>query len=216
MRRVSPVIVVYFVLSLSLGATQLVFDRPQVEVELPTDNQEANLVFPFRNTSTSSIRIIEVRTECDCIQTSLPPHEVEAGKTGEVTIRFRSKLRNGTDTIRAKVITENDEIHEISVRVKLRSYIDVSPLTLHWMKGERRDAKEFIVSSTGLAKLQFSKVSAVKNSKVEIQRGEIPTAIHVHVAPPAGVDPFQDILVVSAVVEGTNETKLYDLHVSAE
>ena len=146
----------------------------------------------------------------------MPTHEVEAGKTGEVTLSFRSKLRNGRDIIRAKVVADNGEIYEISVSAKLRSYIEVSPQKLYWMKGEKRDAKEFIVSSTGLGKLNFSKVVAVKNSKVEIQQGEDPATIRVHVTPPAGESPFQDILVVSAVVDETNVTKLYDLHVSAD
>jgi len=199
-----------------LSAAELVFYHPSVEVHLPIDSQEAKAVFLFTNPSQSAVRVLEVRTECDCIQTSMPAHEVEAGKTGEITIRFRSKLRNGTDVVRAKVVTESNEIHEISVSAKLRSYIEVSPLTLHWMKGEKRDAKVFIVSSTGLGKLNFTKVASVKNSKVEIQRDENPTAIQVHVTPPAGADLFQDILVVSAVVEGTSETKLYNLHVSAE
>ena len=118
--------------------------------------------------------------------------------------------------VRAKVVADNGEIYEISVSAKLRSYIEVTPLALHWMKGEKREAKEFIVSSTGLEKLHFSKVAAVKDSKVEIQRGEDPTVIHVRVTPPAGESPFRDVLVISAVVEGTNETKLYDLQVSAD
>ena len=200
----------------SSEAAQLVFDQPSVGVELPVDGQEAKAVLRFRNNSESMVRILEVRTECDCIQTSVSPNGIEAGKSGEITLQFRSKLRNGTDMVRAKVVADNGEIYEISVSAKLRSYIEVTPLALHWMKGEKREAKEFIVRSTGLEKLHFSKVAAVKDSKVEIQRGEDPTVIHVRVTPPAGESPFRDVLVISAVVEGTNETKLYDLQVSAD
>ncbi len=133
----------------SLRATQLVFEQSRIESELPIDNQEAKAVFLFKNTSQSTVRVLEVRTECDCIQTSMPTHGIEAGKTGEITLRFRSKLRNGTDVVRATVVTDSNETHEISVSTKLRSYIEAKPLSLHWLKGGIREAKEFIVSSTG-------------------------------------------------------------------
>ena len=200
----------------SLHAAQLAFERPQVELELPMDSQEGRAVFLFRNSSLFAVRILEVKTECDCIQTSVTPAIVGAGQTGEITLRFHSKLRNGTDLVRAKVVADNGETYEIAVAAKLHSYIEVSPRALHWMKGEKRDAKEFVVSSTGLAKLKFSKVAAVKDSKVEMLRDSDPASIRIHVTPPAGDRPFQDILVVSAVVEGTNETKVYDLHLRGE
>lgn len=199
-----------------LGAAQLVFDQPQVEIALPIESQEVRAAFPFRNTSAAAVRILEVKTECDCIQTSVSPHEIEAGKTGEVIISFRSKRRNGTDTIRAKVVADNGEIHEISVTAKLRSYIEVSPLALQWKKDEERTAKEFIVSSTGLGKLHFSKVAAVKDSKAEMLPDADPSSIRVLVTPPAGDKPFQGVVLVIAVLEESNETKIYDLHLRGE
>jgi hypothetical protein len=214
--RVSPLIGAYFLLSLSLGATELGFDQPHVEVMLPIDVQEAEVAFPFKNKSATTIKILEIRTECDCIKSSIPTHAIGANETGVLSLNFHSKLRNGTEVVRAKVVADNGETHEISVSAKLRSYIDVKPLSLHWMKGEKRDAKEFIVSSTGLAKLQFTKVAAVNDSKLELLRDSDPATIRVRVIPPAGDRPFHDILVVSAVVEGTNETKIYDLQVRVE
>jgi hypothetical protein len=200
----------------SLHATQLAFDRPHVELELPIDSQEGRTGFPFRNTSLFEVGFLEVKTECDCIQTSVTPAVVAAGQTGEVALKFRSKLRNGTELVHAKVVVGNDEMHEISVRAKLRSYIEVRPLALHWRNGEKWEAREFIVSSTGLGKLQFTKVAAVKDSKVEVRPGKEPESIRVLVTPPAGDRPFRDIVVVSAVLESTGETKLYDLHVRGE
>jgi hypothetical protein len=203
------------VLPLANGA-QVIFDHPQSEIELAIDQQDANAQFKFKNVSGYAVRILEVRTACDCIQTAVTPDVVEAGQSGSVTLRFHSKLRNGTEVVRATVVADNGESHEISVRAKLRSYIEVKPLSLHWMKGERRDAKEFIVSSTRLAKLHFANVAAMKGSKIEIQRGEDPTSIRVHLTPPGGDAPFKDTLVVLAEVEQTNEPKLYNLQVSAD
>lgn len=194
----------------------VVFDKPQIELALPVDVNEGSVSFPFRNTSSNSVKIFNVRTACDCIQSSAPEQEIGAGKIGEIKLNFRSKLRNGADLLRAVVAFNNDEFHEIAVSVKLRSLIEVQPLTLRWMKGEKRDAKEFIISSTGLAKLQFAKVTAVKDSKLAVLRDSDPATIRVRVTPPAGDRPFQDILVVSAELEGTGETKVYDLHVRAE
>jgi hypothetical protein len=199
-----------------LQAGQLVFDQPQVEIALPVDSQEGRATFPFRNTSPAAVRILEVKTECDCIQASLPTRVIGPGQTGEIVLKFRPKPRNGTELLHAQVIADNGETHDISVNVTSRSYIDVRPLTLQWRKGEKRDTREFIVSSSGLAKLQFSRVTAIKGSKVEIVRGDDPTSIRVSVTAPAPDGPFQDTLVVSAVLADTGETRIYDLHVRGE
>lgn len=191
---------------------QLSFQRSTAELKLPVDVQEAAAEFVFTNTGISPVRLLRVETECDCIQTSIPGHAIGANETGVVSLKFRSKLRNGTEVVRARVIADNGEIHEISVNAKLRSNIEVTPQSLHWMKGEKSDAKEFTISSTGLRKLQFSRVSAVNGSKVELRRGEDPSTIRVRVTPPAADSPFRDVLLVSAVLEGTDETRIYDLH----
>lgn len=200
---------------LPLAANELVFDRPRVEVTLPTDSNEAKVAFPFKNTSSSSVRIREIRTDCDCIQASGPTQEIDAGKTGEITLNFRSKLRNGTDRFRAVVSADNGEFQEISVTARLRSYVEVQPLTLRWRKGEKREPREFVVSSTGLGKLRFTKVVA-NDSKVEILSARDPETIRVVVTPPTGDPPFRDTVIVSAVLEGTGETRVYDLHVRGE
>jgi hypothetical protein len=138
-----------------LKAGQLTFDRLSIGLELPIDMQEGHAMFAFKNSSLAEARIIDIRTDCDCIQAVANPVDISAGKTGEIAIRFHSGLRNGTDVIRAKVVTADNEIYELSVTARLRSYIDVSPLSLHWRKGEARGAKEFLVSSTGLGKTPF-------------------------------------------------------------
>ena len=203
-------------LSSSLRATPLIFDRPSIEVELPPDSQEGRAVFPFKNASSSSVRVLEVKTECDCVQASVAPPVVEAGQKSEITLKFQSKLRNGTDLVRATVVADNGETYAISANVKLRSYIEARPLVLHWRKGETRGAKDFLVSSTELARLQFTKVAAVKNSKVEVLRSEDAASIRVRVTPAPTAGPFQDILVVSALVEETGATMIYDLHLKGE
>jgi len=195
---------------------RLAIAQPHREIELPIDGQESDIVYSCKNVSDNTIEIREIKTECDCTQAFVIPSALEAGQSGEITLRFRAKFRNGTELIRAQVITDRNETYDISASAKLRSYVEVIPRILQWRKGEKHVAKEFIVSSTGLAKLSFFRVSAVKDSKVEIQRSKDPATIRIHVTPPAGEIPFRDILVVSAVVEGSNETKLYDLPVNGD
>lgn len=151
-----------------VAASQLVFSQPHIALELPLDTPQVSVAFTFKNAAESLVRILEIRTECNCVQTSMVPLAVEAGRTSEIVLRFRARLRNGTDAIRAEVITDRNENYPISVTAKLRSYIEVTPRTLHWRKGEPREPREFIVSPTGLGKLRFTHVGAVKDIKAEM------------------------------------------------
>jgi hypothetical protein len=201
---------------LQLHGTDLVFKHPHVEIEPPIDQQEQSVDYEFINTGPSSVAILEVRTECDCIQTLVKPAVVAAGAAGVVTLRFRTRVRNGTEIIRSKVVTDDGEVHEISATAKLRSYVEISPGVLNWKRGEPRTPKEFAVSATGLAKVAFSKVTTVKGSQIEILRKSDDQSILVQVTPPQDDRPFRDILLVSALVGGAGETRVYDLQLSGD
>ena len=202
--------------ALAAEGRALIFEQANVDITLPIDQSDAEAAFIFKNSANVEVRILEIETDCECVKTAFTPPIVASGQSGQVTLRFRTKLRNGTETVRVKVVADNGEIHEISVSAKLRSYIEVRPQALRWMKGEKRDAKEFTISSTGLGKLNFIKVTAVKATKAEIYRGKDPSSIRIQVTPPTSDGPFQDVLLVSAEIEGTNETRLYDLHLKAD
>lgn len=200
----------------AVGMPRLVIAHAHVEIELPIDMQKVDVAFPFKNASGSTVRIREIVAECDCVQTMVEPSEIEPGQTGEIRLQFRAKVRSGTEVIRAEVITDGSETYPISVTAKLSSHIEVTPRTLDWKKGESREPREFVVSATGLGKLRFTHVAAVRDAKVEMFPGEDSTSIRILVTPPSGDKRFQSVVLVTATLEETGETKVYDLHVRGE
>lgn len=202
--------------SLRLAAAQLEFAQPHVTIELATDKQAATATFPFTNISPTLVDIRDIQTECDCVQAEAMPTSVGSRQSGRVSVNFRARVRNGTELVRAKVITDAGEIYPISVTANVHSYVDIAPLTLHWRKGELREGREFVVSSTGLGKLRFTHVAAVRDAKVEMFPGEDSSSIRVLVTPPSGDKRFQSVVLVTATLEETGETKVYDLHVRGD
>lgn len=202
--------------SLPLMAGPLSFVKPDVTIEPPLDNQTVTVSLPFTNVSAAAAIIREIRTECDCVQTSSMPATVGAGQIGAILLSFRARVRNGAEVVRAEVITGSGEAYAISVTANLRSNIEVTPQTLLWESGQPRETLEFVVSPTGRGKLRFTKVVAVKEARVEMLPGKDPSCIRVLVTPPLGDKRFQDVVLVTATMEETGETKVYDLHVRGE
>jgi hypothetical protein len=193
------------------SGSELSFDCSAVELELPMDVQKGKAVFRFTNVGPRPVTIREIRTECDCVQGSVKLGAVEPGDSGQLTLGFHARVRNGRETIRAEVITENGNTYPVFVAVKLHSLIETTPQVLRWSGGEPREAKEFAISSTGTEELRFTKAISVTGTKIEVLDGGEPQSMRVRVIPPNGDGKFQDSLLVTAVLVRTGEARVYSL-----
>lgn len=197
-------------------AEQLVFSQPGTTVELAADEQTATVVFPFANRSARPVVIREIRTECDCVRASVSPSAIDAGQSGAVSLRFHARIRNGTEVIRAEVVADDGVRYPLSVSAKLHSYIEVTPRMLQWPRNEPRKARELVVRSTGLGKLRFTQAATIGGAGADLLKGADAGSVRVLVSPPQGDKPFQGRVVVAAVLDETNETRLYEIPMRGE
>ncbi len=195
---------------------ELKFVYMETSATLAIDQQEDTVIFRFKNTSDRAVTVLGVETECDCVRATAVPSIVAAGSSGEVIVQFFARTRHGEEVIRATLNTDAGESYPLSINARLQSYIETSPRYLSWRKNEPREPKEITVSSTGLGRLNFGKVRATDKVRAELLPGDVPDVIRVRVSPLQNQQPFRSVVLLVATLEGTNETRVYDLRVIGE
>lgn len=208
------VVAAFALLSVNCPA-QLSFRQPSVDLKLPIDSQEGVAEFPFVNVGGTVVRVLRIDTECECIQASPTAGSIEGGGTGKITLRFRTRKRNGIENIRANIVTDIGS-YPIVAAASVSSYIEITPNVLRWGSAETRDAKECIVTASGLGHFIITKVTALNGTRVEVFPLDDLPSHRLRVKVPVEDAVFSDTILISAVLAGTGETKLYDLQVRAE
>lgn len=101
----------------------LIFEQKSEDIGAVYDTDSLQIVhFNFKNNTDRSVTICRVTTSCGCVTAAFPEHPVAAGSTGEISVTFNPRGKDGTFESNLFVYTDLSDKLPVS---KLSVYANV-------------------------------------------------------------------------------------------
>lgn len=147
--------------------------------------------FPFTNTGDKPVRILEVESNCDCLEAGADRQVYTPGESGVIRTRFTIGDRLGPYERRIKVVT--DESHEpvrLLVRVEVPVLVVLTPSSVTWKINEPATEKSVdLVVIPGLL-IGISRVQSTNGDfAARLETIEAGRHYRVHLMPPGTAQP---------------------------
>lgn len=105
-------------------------------LELKPFQTTAELVFPFRNTGSAPVAIVDLQTNCDCLTATTDKTRYAPGERGQLQARFAVGDRFGLYERTVTVHTdEPGPARKIVVRLNMPAPATTAPRTVEWKAG---------------------------------------------------------------------------------
>ncbi len=91
------------------GMPVLEFEKPELDLGSVTQGEKKKAAFKFKNTGDADL-IIEVATACECTELDWPREPVKPGETGEITIEYDSKDKEGQQEVTVDVFANTEPL----------------------------------------------------------------------------------------------------------
>ena len=127
---------------------ELQWQEPLIRLEPPIGAAEATGEFVFLNRGTSAIRVVDVRSSCDCTAMVGEKSVVLPGEKGRVPFVYHIGSRQGRQAVTVSVTTNEPEIrnYELTVEVAIKDFAVLTPRALHWQVGDEASGKTLQVN----------------------------------------------------------------------
>lgn len=151
--------------------------------------QEA--VFPFTNTGTQPVRIIDVESNCDCLDAAADRQIYAPGESGVIKSSFTVGDRLGLYERRIKIITdENPEPVRLLVRIEVPELVTLTPRSVAWKLNETATEKAVELEVIPGVKIEFTRVQPTSGDfAARLETIEAGRRYRVHLKPPATTEP---------------------------
>lgn len=151
--------------------------------------QEA--VFPFTNTGAKPVRILDVESNCDCLDAAADRQVYAPGESGVIKSSFTVGDRLGLYERRIKVVTdENHEPVRLLVRIEVPELVTLSPRSVAWKLNEAATEKAIDLEVIPGLKIEFTRVQPTSGDfAARLETIESGRRYRVHLKPPATAQP---------------------------
>lgn len=151
--------------------------------------QEA--VFAFTNTSPKPVTILEVESNCDCLDAAADRQIYPPGATGVIRTNFTIGDRLGLYERRIKVLTdESPEPVRLLVRIEVPELVALTPRSVAWKLNEAPVEKAVDVEVIPGVKINFTRVLPTSGDfAARLETIEAGRRYRVHLKPPATAHP---------------------------
>lgn len=115
--------------------------------------------FEFTNTSRQPVTILEVESNCDCLDASADRQVYAPGATGVIKTSFTVGDRLGLYERRIKVVTdESPEPVRLLVRIEVPELVTLTPRSVAWQLNEPATEKAIDLEVSAGVKINFTRV----------------------------------------------------------
>lgn len=127
-----------------LTASDLSWDRTEVDLEMKPEQEEIRARFNVTNNGDERIRIARVKTSCGCTGSIIDRKVLQPGETTEIIGTFNKGKRQGLNRNNLEVYIDSqaDPIATLRMNVTVPKLIDTLPQIVYWSpsssKSERR------------------------------------------------------------------------------
>lgn len=136
------------IISLSLAnllpASDLSWDRTEVDLEMEPEQEEVRASFKVTNNGDKRIRIARVKTSCGCTGSIIDRKILQPGESTEIVGAFNKGKRQGLNRISMDVFIDSqaEAVATLKMNVEIPRLIEALPQIVYWTpsgsKSERR------------------------------------------------------------------------------
>lgn len=179
--------------SAATAFSQLTWESREVSLKASYSDKRIVATFKFKNDGADPVKIVSVRSLCDCTTTALEKTEYAHGESGEIVATFNVGDRTGEQQKSVTVQTDiaNSKPVVLTLKVKIPSLVEIVPALLFWKAGEERVPKTITITVPNHSPV---KVTGIESSSPEIVTEMTPTAnaneYSVKVTPPISEKPL--------------------------
>lgn len=134
-------LIVFFLLivgAAQCAAEELHFEAKDIEKIVHDTDTDVVAIYSFVNGSDTSVRILDVKTDCACSTATVSNNICAPGQTGSVIVRFKP-TETARDQFRfINVVTDHGAPYELSLKVKLDSGFLMAPSRVVWLLNDNR------------------------------------------------------------------------------
>jgi len=131
------------------GLAGLQWETREVRLAAPLGTREAIAWFPFKNTGTTAITVLDVLPTCDCTAAELATRNYGPGESGTVKAVFAFGDRVGPQQTVVEVITNDPAVPRtyLTLWVAIPEVMACRPTLLLWTRGEEVTEQSALVTS---------------------------------------------------------------------
>lgn len=147
--------------------------------------------FEFTNTSSKPVTILEVESNCDCLDAAADRQVYAPGASGVIKTNFTVGDRLGLYERRIKVLTdENPEPVRLLVRIEVPEVVVMTPRSVGWKINEPANEKAVDLEVIPGVKINFTRVLATSGDfNARLETIEAGRRYRVYLKPPATASP---------------------------
>ena len=151
--------------------------------------QEA--VFRFTNTGTKPVTILDVESNCDCLDAAADRQVYAPGESGAIKSNFTVGDRLGLYERRIKIVTdESPEPVRLLVRIEVPELVTLTPRSVAWKLNEPAAEKAVELEVIPGVKISFTRVQPTSGDfEARLETIEAGRRYRVHLKPPATAQP---------------------------
>jgi hypothetical protein len=147
--------------------------------------------FQFTNTSTKPVSILDVESNCDCVDAAADRQVYAPGATGVIKTTFHVGDRFGLYERRIKVVTdENPEPVRLLLQVVVPELVILTPRSVAWKLNEPAVEKSVDLEVIPGVKINFTRVQPTSGDfAARLETIEAGRRYRVYLKPPATAQP---------------------------
>jgi hypothetical protein len=151
--------------------------------------QEA--VFHFTNTGSRPVKIVEVESNCDCLDAASDRQTYAPGESGIIKSSFTVGDRLGLYERRIKVVTDEDpEPVRLLVRIEVPELVTLTPRSVAWKLNEPAAEKAVELEVIPGVAINFTRVQPTSGDfDARLETVEAGRRYRVYLKPPATTQP---------------------------
>lgn len=151
--------------------------------------QEA--VFPFTNTGTKPVRILDVESNCDCLDAAADRQVYAPGESGVIKTNFTVGDRLGLYERRIRIVTdESTEPVRLLVRIEVPEVVTLTPRSVAWQLNEAAVEKAVDLEVIPGVTIEFTRVQPTSGDfAARLETIEAGRRYRVQLKPPATTQP---------------------------
>jgi hypothetical protein len=195
---------------------ELTWETKQVTTPAVFDQPSLEAVYPFKNTGTAPVRIVEVKTSCGCTYAAASQELVKPGESAEVAAFFETEGREGPQLSTITVLTDDKTQREtvLSFRTDIPPAASLPTRVVKWSAAAEREPKTLLIPVESGVSLQLLAPKRPLPVAVKLEKAELDgqPGYRLTLTPLEGEKSGSGILPIEAHW-GEGQSRLYNIYV---
>jgi hypothetical protein len=170
--------------------------------------ETVSVVFPFRNATDHTLRIMTINSSCTCTTATTAKDAYAPGEKGDLQVEFQLGERMGRQERVITVVTDdpNSPLSSVKLIVDIPELASVRPRLLFWSIGEKAETK---VAEIVLANPETSRIELPESTDPAFSAKILPAGkagvYRLEVTPRSTAESSHAAIHLTATVQGTKQ-----------